>query len=66
MKKLNADQLCGCACIMCGRKDRPLAPIMVETQFSTMLFHCTAQECACTKAEARAMVKATRQERGNQ
>ena len=58
-RPLNSDQMSGCACVVCGRGDRPLVPIMVETEWSTMLFHCDAPECACSDEQARAMVEAT-------
>ncbi len=53
-KVLNEDQLSGGACLVCGRGDRPMLPIMVETAWTTMLFRCA--DCECSDDEARAMV----------
>lgn len=53
---LNREQLSGCACIVCGRTDRPMEPIMVETEWSTMVFRCAAPECECSEERAREMV----------
>ena len=58
---LNGEQLSGCACIVCGRGDRPLVPIMVETKWATMVFRC--QVCSCDKKTARKLIaEAERQE----
>jgi hypothetical protein len=51
---LSADQLSGCACIICGRGDRPMLPLYVETPTSTMVFHC--RTCDCSEAHARELV----------
>ena len=42
MKTLSPQQLAGCACIVCGRSDRPMVPIYVETPTSAMVFACVA------------------------
>lgn len=59
MQTLNAEQMSGCACIVCGRADRPLQPIRVETEWSTMLFRCNVPECECSDDQVRVMVAAT-------
>lgn len=56
MKTPAEAQLDGRACIVCGRDDRPMVPIYVETPTSTMVFRC--ETCACSDERAREIIKA--------
>ena len=43
--EMTPEQLDGFACIVCGRSDRPMVPIYVETPTSTMVFRCSSCDC---------------------
>lgn len=38
--ELTDEQLSGCACVVCGRDDRAMVPVPIETKQSVMLFRC--------------------------
>lgn len=54
MNSLTEAQLDGRACLICGRTERPMVPIYVETPTSTMLFRC--ESCECSDERAREIV----------
>ena len=49
--RLTAEQLNGCACVVCGSNQRAMIPLGLETSTSTEVFRCDREECAVDPGE---------------